>query len=138
MIEYILVIFFIIFILINENILKLFHVQVIYNNYGLIKFILKNILYTLPLITLYFNYETIINIMHKSQNNKKRNVTQTIKKYVASNQLWKCNYCKNLLDASYEVDHITPLYKNGNNEINNLQALCRNCHGKKTTLDRII
>ena len=74
MIEYILIIFFIIFILINENILKFLHLQILYNNWGLIKFILKNILYTLPLITLYFNYETIINIMQKSQNNK-RNVT---------------------------------------------------------------
>ena len=43
-----------------------------------------------------------------------------------------------LLDATYEIDHIIPLYKGGNNEISNLEALCRNCHGNKTLLDKII
>jgi len=27
------------------------------------------------------------------------------------------------------------LFKGGSNEINNLIALCRNCHGKKTLLE---
>ena len=45
--------------------------------------------------------------------------------------------CNNLLDATYEVDHINPLYKGGTNDFNNLQALCRNCHGKKTIDDRL-
>ena len=36
-----------------------------------------------------------------------------------------------------EVDHKIPLYKGGNNQINNLEALCRNCHGMKTLVDRI-
>ena len=56
------------------------------------------------------------------------------KKLIAANQQWKCNKCQNLLDASYEVDHIVPLYKNGTNHVNNLQALCRNCHVKKQYL----
>ena len=138
MIEYVFIVLFIIFILISENKLKFYHIKLVYENYGFIKFIIKNILYALPLITLYFNYDGIINTLKntkKKSNN--RNVTQTIKKYVASNQQWKCNYCKNLLDASYEIDHIVPLYKNGNNDLTNLQALCRNCHGKKTIIDRI-
>ena len=45
--------------------------------------------------------------------------------------------CKQILDASYEVDHITPLYKGGTNDLNNLQALCRNCHGQKTINDKL-
>tara|TARA_B100001027_G_C16134457_1_gene270781 strand:- start:142 stop:582 length:441 start_codon:yes stop_codon:yes gene_type:complete len=144
MIEYILIIFFIVFVLISENKLKFYHIQIAYQNYGLIKFIIKNLLYAIPLLTLYFNYDSIITKMKTNQtmktqntnNNTSRSVSQTVKKYVASNQQWKCNYCKNLLDASYEVDHITPLYKNGSNDISNLQALCRNCHGKKTIYDR--
>ena len=59
------------------------------------------------------------------------------KKFVASNQKWKCSSCNELLDATYEIDHITPLYKGGTNEVSNLKALCRNCHGKKTLMDRI-
>ena len=59
------------------------------------------------------------------------------KKYVAASQQWKCNDCKNILDATYEIDHKIPLYKGGNNEIENLAALCRNCHGKKTLKDKL-
>ena len=43
--------------------------------------------------------------------------------------------CNNILDHTYEIDHIKPLYKGGDNENTNLQALCRNCHGKKTFND---
>ena len=70
-------------------------------------------------------------------NNKKRNVSESTKKYVAANQQWKCKKCSNLLSAAYEVDHVIPLYKGGDNQINNLEALCRNCHGMKTLVDRI-
>jgi 5-methylcytosine-specific restriction enzyme A len=66
-----------------------------------------------------------------------RGVTQHIKKIVASTQKWKCVKCCQLLDASYEIDHIQPLYQGGNNNIHNLQALCRNCHGKKTINDAL-
>ena len=68
---------------------------------------------------------------------KKRNVSENVKKYIASQQNWKCQLCQNQLDATYEVDHIIPLYQGGTNDYENLQALCRNCHGKKTLSDRI-
>ena len=67
----------------------------------------------------------------------KRRLSESVKKIVASNQRWTCNMCHNILDASYEVDHIIPLYKGGSNDINNLQALCRNCHGMKTINDKL-
>lgn len=63
---------------------------------------------------------------------EKRKVTPLTKKIVASNQKWICSHCKELLDYTYEVDHIIPLFKGGSNQLNNLQALCRNCHGRKT------
>ncbi len=74
-----------------------------------------------------------LNNSYKS--NIKRNVTEKTKKIVASNQKWKCLYCNSTLDYTYEIDHIIPLCKGGTNNINNLQALCRNCHGKKTYND---
>ena len=70
--------------------------------------------------------------------NKKRKVSATKKKLVAANQKWHCNICNKLLDASYEIDHKQPLYKGGGNEVTNLQALCRNCHGNKTIRDRLL
>lgn len=65
----------------------------------------------------------------------KRNVNGLTKKQVAASQKWTCNHCKELLDATYEIDHIHPLFKGGDNSISNLQALCRNCHAKKTMKD---
>ena len=135
MIEYLLIFIFILFILINEKLLKFYHLKLCYDNYNFIKFVVKNILYLIPLITIYFNYENIVNNI--TTHKKKRNVSQNIKKFVASNQKWRCNMCNNLLDATYEIDHKIPLFKNGTNELNNLQALCRNCHGKKTLLDNL-
>lgn len=67
----------------------------------------------------------------------KRNVSELSKKIVASRQKWRCKKCKELLDFTYEIDHIVPLYKGGGNELNNLRALCRNCHGRVTLLDKV-
>ena len=69
---------------------------------------------------------------------EKRNVSATTKKIVASNQQWLCGMCNNTMDYTYEIDHRIPLFKGGTNDINNLMALCRNCHGKKTILEKII
>jgi 5-methylcytosine-specific restriction endonuclease McrA len=68
---------------------------------------------------------------------KLRKVSDQLKKIVASQQHWNCKKCKNILDATYEIDHIIALEDGGNNNIQNLQALCRNCHGKKTMEDNI-
>ncbi len=68
---------------------------------------------------------------------EKRNVTNLMKKTVAANQAWACAHCKHILDSSYEVDHIVALFNGGTNEIDNLVALCRNCHGKKTMAERL-
>ena len=65
----------------------------------------------------------------------KRNVTATMKKKVASDQEWKCKICANMLDECYEIDHVICIKDGGSNEENNLQALCPNCHRKKTNND---
>jgi hypothetical protein len=64
--------------------------------------------------------------------NNKRSVSETKKKYVASQQAWKCKHCDDMLDATFEVDHVVDLQFGGSNNVDNLVALCRNCHGKKT------
>jgi len=68
---------------------------------------------------------------------QRRNVNGLHKKMVASNQQWKCALCHSMLDYTYEIDHIDPLYQGGNNNLDNLQALCRNCHGRKTAQDTL-
>ena len=62
----------------------------------------------------------------------KRSVSETKKKHVASMQNWKCGDCNMQLNAWFEVDHKTRLEYGGSNEVSNLVALCRECHGKKT------
>jgi len=68
---------------------------------------------------------------------EKRNVTGLMKKKVAADQKWTCGHCSQTLDESYEVDHKLALYQGGTNELKNLIALCRNCHGKKTMKERL-
>ena len=72
-----------------------------------------------------------------SGKSSKRSVSETKKKFVASNQNWKCEDCKEQLKAWFEVDHIKRLDQGGSNDVDNLVALCRNCHGKKTSMENI-
>jgi 5-methylcytosine-specific restriction endonuclease McrA len=67
----------------------------------------------------------------------KRSVSETKKKFVASRQNWKCADCKEMLKASFEVDHIKRLEYGGDNHVDNLRALCRECHGMKTTMENL-
>jgi RNA-directed DNA polymerase len=50
-----------------------------------------------------------------------------------------CNYCKKSFYPTdiIEIDHIIPTSKNGNNRLNNLQAIHKNCHIQKSRLDRV-
>ena len=76
--------------------------------------------------------------LHKSgKTGTKRSVSETKKKYVAARQHWKCGECSNQLNAWFEVDHKTRLEYGGSNHIDNLVALCRECHGHKTTIENL-
>ena len=68
----------------------------------------------------------------------KRCVSETKKKFVASNQNWKCAHCTTQLPAWFEVDHKIRLEHGGDNHVNNLEALCRDCHGKKTSMESML
>jgi hypothetical protein len=75
---------------------------------------------------------------HEKQNvATKRSVSETKKKFVASQQQWKCGSCHIQLQAWFEVDHKVKLEHGGSNHISNLVALCRECHGKKTTMENL-
>lgn len=67
----------------------------------------------------------------------KRSVSETKKKFVASRQGWKCGDCQQQLNAWFEVDHKIRLEHGGSNHVDNLLALCRECHGKKTTIENL-
>tara|TARA_Y100000992_G_C21270619_1_gene496629 strand:- start:408 stop:953 length:546 start_codon:yes stop_codon:yes gene_type:complete len=74
-------------------------------------------------------------IMNSGAKTNKRSVSETKKKFVASQQNWKCNKCENKLNHTFEVDHVVRLENGGTNEVSNLEALCRECHGQKTAFE---
>jgi hypothetical protein len=67
----------------------------------------------------------------------KRSVSETKKKYVASTQNWMCGKCNKQLNHTFEIDHKIRLEYGGTNEVDNLIALCRNCHGEKTAMENM-
>ena len=76
-------------------------------------------------------------IMESGKTGTKRCVSETKKKFVASQQSWKCGHCKKQLPAWFEVDHKIRLENGGSNHVDNLVALCRDCHGRKTAMENL-
>ena len=76
-------------------------------------------------------------VMESGKTGTKRCVSETKKKFVAAQQSWKCGHCKIQLPGWFEVDHKIRLEHGGSNHVDNLVALCRNCHGKKTAMENL-
>lgn len=76
-------------------------------------------------------------MMNSGRKSTKRSVSETKKKFVAASQNWKCENCKKQLPAWFEVDHKIRLEHGGSNHIDNLVALCRDCHGEKTAIENL-
>lgn len=79
--------------------------------------------------------KSIQRIQSSGKTSSKRSVSETKKKFVAANQNWKCGKCQQQLTAWFEVDHTKRLDQGGTNDVSNLVALCRNCHGEKTSME---
>ena len=79
--------------------------------------------------------ETSVQKIMNSGKGTKRSVSETKKKWVASQQSWKCASCQESLPAWFEVDHVKRLADGGTNDVDNLVAYCRSCHGRKTMME---
>ena len=86
-----------------------------------------------------YNYDPVIVAQEQRTMLKpvKRSVSETKKKYVASMQDWKCGQCNKKLTHTFEVDHKIRLDHGGGNDVTNLLALCRECHGEKTAMENM-
>ena len=92
--------------------------------------------YNYPIVSLHQqNAES--KIMASGKTGTKRSVSETKKKFVASRQNWCCGQCKKQLNAWFEVDHKTRLEHGGSNHVDNLVAMCRECHGEKTAMENL-
>ena len=57
---------------------------------------------------------------------------------VGARQGWRCNVCQEVLPATFELDHVVPLFRGGSNDIEtNAAALCTSCHATKTLHENI-
>jgi hypothetical protein len=105
---------------------------------------LKNYIHVLPIdrqskdmIRPFLETDRSVEKIHSPSRTHKRSVSETKKKYIASKQNWKCKQCQQQLTAWFEVDHVKRLDQGGSNDVENLVALCRNCHGEKTSMENI-
>ena len=75
--------------------------------------------------------EHILKIYEKSleKPSRRRSFSKMTKRMVLAGQKNRCNKCGNKLDA-VDFDHIDG--NSLNNSLDNCQALCPNCHAKKT------
>ena len=89
-----------------------------------------------PVVSVHDNNQTQ-RLMNSGKKATKRSVSETKKKFVASRQNWCCGNCKNQLNAWFEVDHKVRLESGGSNHVDNLLALCRECHGEKTAMENL-
>lgn len=76
-------------------------------------------------------------IVNSGKQSTKRSVSETKKKFVAAKQNWCCGKCRKQLPAWFEVDHTVRLEHGGSNHVDNLVALCRDCHGEKTAMENL-
>lgn len=67
-----------------------------------------------------------------NNNTTKRTLKESTKKIVAFNQNYLCKECNSILPPSFQIDHIIPFSLSQDDEDENLQALCPNCHSLKT------
>ena len=63
----------------------------------------------------------------------RRDFSESVRKKVLALQFYRCNYCNRVLDV-VNFDHIDG--DKSNNSFFNCQALCPNCHAKKTRKSR--
>ena len=85
----------------------------------------------------YSKNESNNRVLNSGKKATKRSVSETKKKFVASRQGWNCAECKKMLNATFEVDHVKRLEYGGDNHVDNLRALCRECHGTKTMMENL-
>jgi len=68
---------------------------------------------------------------------RKRKLSESVKKEVAHRQNYICCKCETILPPTYQTDHIIPHSISNDDSLENLQALCPNCHSVKTQRENI-
>ena len=86
----------------------------------------------------YAKEKTIFGFAHEKPRNKREPTPGSFRNEVIETQNKKCKKCGNELDLRVtHIGHIRPVEKGGKTVLENLQALCLNCHGIKTHTERV-
>ena len=59
-------------------------------------------------------------------------VTQITKTQIAASQKWCCRICTTLFTGIFHMDHTIPLSFGGEDNLENVTALCVQCHAEKS------
>lgn len=75
---------------------------------------------------------------NKTQQRSKRQIAITVTrvKILGNQQKWQCYICNEVLDDTFECDHILSLENGGPDIMSNLCLVHANCHVRKTRYDR--
>ena len=65
-------------------------------------------------------------------------VNQVTRNKVAASQKWCCRMCSEILPGVFHIDHTRPLRYGGEDVLENVTALCIQCHAEKTQNDFIL
>jgi len=77
------------------------------------------------------------NAINTVRTNTRRGIYPRIRKEIISEQNNKCNMCiKPLTEFNVNIDHKIGVQFGGTNDIDNLQALCLECHNEKTIKEK--
>lgn len=72
-------------------------------------------------------------LMNLTKKKKKRKLNQALRIDIAYRQNYACNMCgKFPIPPTFQLDHVVRLADGGLDEVENLQALCVECHAIKT------
>ena len=69
---------------------------------------------------------------YASRRTKRMPITYELRWELSAKQRWKCAECKKLLPLAAQVDHVVPLCAGGDDNVQNMQVLCANCHAEKS------
>jgi hypothetical protein len=71
-----------------------------------------------------------------SRSRERRRISDLDRRRIAASQNYLCTGgCGALLPPEFQIDHIVSLGCGGADEVDNMQALCCNCHARKTADD---
>ena len=71
----------------------------------------------------------------QSENKIRRTIRPAVRNQIAASQRYCCQKCSHVFGATFHIDHIRALCLGGDDVLQNLCALCPNCHAEKTSQD---